>query len=372
MTARATTPTAPSGRGARVLSVALDWGPVLDPGTGVGRYTRELGRGLEARGIRVRRYGVSLTGPSDPSVARWRAPAKLVQLGWRRLGAPAISALVGDVQVVHGTNFVLPALGDAPGVVTVHDLSFEREDTFPGGRRLRDLVPWSLRRASAVVVPTKTIAAEVTDRYGLDEALVSVTPEGVSRVFFGATPLAAAALEGMGISGPFVVAVGTIEPRKNLVSLLAAWRRAARELSGWKLVLAGPRGWGPALPQTLGVVALGWVGDDTLPGLLAAADVFCYPSLYEGFGLPPLEAMAAGTPAIAGRYSAAEEVLGDAAFLVEPTDVEALAAALVKVAGDVELRRRLSMAGRARAARFSWERTVNATLGAYEAAVSSR
>jgi glycosyltransferase involved in cell wall biosynthesis len=347
------------------LRVALDAGPLLDPPTGVGRYARELGLGLERAGVDVARYAISLRGAAEPSIARWRVPARLVHAAWLRLGAPSITRLLGDVDVVHATNYVLPALGGAPGVVTVHDLSYLRPDTFPGGARLRRLVPWSLRRAAAVIVPTAAIAAEVAEVYGLAPEAIAVVPEGVSPVFFGALPLADTVLAAMGVTRPFVVAVGTLEPRKNLPRLLEAWGRARSRLRDWTLVLAGPRGWGPRLPATEGVVALGWVGDETLPGLLAAADVFCYPSSYEGFGLPPLEAMAAGTAAVVGRYSAADEVVGGAALLASPTDVEEIADALVRLTEDEGLRRRYVVAGRARASTFTWERTARDTLAVY-------
>jgi glycosyltransferase involved in cell wall biosynthesis len=117
------------------------------------------------------------------------------------------------------------------------------------------------------------------------------------------------------------------------------------------------------------VVLLGWIGDETLPGLLAAADVFCYPSVYEGFGLPPLEAMAAGTASVVGRYSAAEEVLGDSAHLVDPTDEEDIAGALLALLEDEGLRRRYVTSGRARAARYTWQATAATTLEAYRQVV---
>jgi glycosyltransferase involved in cell wall biosynthesis len=345
--------------------VGLDAGPLLDAPTGVGRYVRELASGLEGRGVEVRRYAVALRGSRDRSIARLRAPARLTQSAWRRFGGPSIARLTGPVDVVHGTNFVLAPTGGPPGVVTVHDLSFERPDTFPGGERLRALVPWSVGRAARVLVPTHAMAKEVSMRYGLPTERVVVTHEGVAPVFFGAAPLAAGALGALGIPGPFVLAVGTLEPRKNLTRLLRVWDAVRGELQGWTLALAGPRGWGPALPQTPGVLPLGWVGDETLPGLLAAADVFCYPSVYEGFGLPPLEAMAAGTASVVGRYSAAEEVLGDSARLVDPTDEDDIAAGLVALLEDEALRKRYVRSGRARAARYTWEATALATLRAY-------
>jgi glycosyltransferase involved in cell wall biosynthesis len=214
------------------------------------------------------------------------------------------------------------------------------------------------------------VAGEVQERYGLPDDKIAITPEGVSPVFFGATPLSDTALARLGITGPFIVAAGSIEPRKNLPRLLQAWRLIADHLEGWTLVLAGPSGWGPQLPKAPGVVLPGFLGDETLPGLFAAAEIFCYPSLYEGFGLPPLEAMAAGTPVVAANYSCAEEVLGDAALIVDPMDAEALAAALRSLAEDSSMRRRLALQGRARASDYSWEKTAAATAMAYSAVCS--
>lgn len=350
------------------MRVAYDAAPLLDRPTGVGRYTRELAHALELLGIDLARFAVAYGAPTDTSIARWRIPARVARALWKRFDAPAIERLTGPVDVVHGTNFVLPALGDGAGVVTVHDLSFLRDDTWRGGERLRKLVPWSIERAARVLVPTRTIASEVEDRYGAAGKIVVVS-EGVAPVFFGATPLADTVLAGRGITRPFTLAAGTLEPRKNLARLLRAWELARDDLRDWTLVLAGPKGWGPDLPETRGVVPLGWVGDETLPGLLAAADLFCYPSLYEGFGLPPLEAMAAGTAVVAGSYPAAAEVLGDAAVLVDPHDVDGLAVTLAELAGDEALRRRLALGGRAHAATFTWEAAAAATIAAYKAAI---
>jgi glycosyltransferase involved in cell wall biosynthesis len=350
------------------LSVALEAGSLLDAPTGVGRYTRELAHGLEVHGVQVTKFAVALKGARDPDVKRWRVPARLVHRAWRATGRPSVAGLVGDVDVVHGTNFVLPPAPGIPGVVTIHDLSFLRSDAFPGAGGWRDMVPWSLARARRVVAPTIAMAEEISDHYGVALDDITVTHEGVAPVFFGATPLSDASLERLGIRRPFAVAVGTLEPRKNLPRLLEAWRRAGADIEGWTLVLAGPKGWGPGLPETPGVVLTGWVGDETLPGLLAAADLFCYPSLYEGFGLPPLEAMAAGTAALVGNYSAASEVLGDAAVLVDPTDADAIGEALAGIVRDEPRRRSYALAGKAHAAGFTWEKTARATIGAYEAA----
>jgi alpha-1,3-rhamnosyl/mannosyltransferase len=252
-------------------------------------------------------------------------------------------------------------------VVTVHHLSFYRDETFPGGERLRDLVPWSVERAAATVVPSQAVADEVIERFGAPPTRIFVTHEGVAPEFFGATPLADAALAAMGVTRPFALALGTISPRKNLHRLVEAWMHAG--LEGWSLVLAGPSGWGPRLPAAPGVIEIGWVADETLPGLLAAAEIFCYPSLYEGFGRPPLEAMATGTATLVGSYAAGEEVLGDAALYVDSQDVDDITRGFETLASDGGLRRRLTVAGRARAARYTWEGTAKATLEAYRSVI---
>lgn len=350
------------------MRVGIDAGPLLDPPTGVGRYTEELAAALERAGVEVVRFAFAWGGRAAEGIARRRLPARLARALWRR-GLMPVDRLARQPDLVHATNFVLP-LSRAPGVVTVHDLSFTAEGAFPGAAALRALVPWSLERAAAVCVPSAAVAGELCSRYRLSEERVVVTPEGVSERFFGATPLADAALARLGIRRPFALAVGTLEPRKNLEVLVRAFELARQRLEGWSLVLAGPQGWGPQLRRAPGVVLTGYVADETLPGLLAAAEVFCYPSSYEGFGLPPLEAMAAGTPVLAGDYPAAADVLGEAALIVDGRDPEALAEGLVALAGDARLRTGLVRAGRARAARYTWERCARATLTAYERALA--
>ena len=349
------------------MRVALDGGPLLDPPTGVGRYVGELSDALEVMGVDVRRYAFARSGTPPAHVVRKKIPARVAQWGWQKLGRPAVDRLVGPTDVIHGTNFVLPP-GPGAGVVTVHDLSFARPDAFPGADRLQRLVPWSLSRAHAVITPTHAVADEVCEEYDVDPEVVSVTHLGVSPVFFGASPLSDVALAGMGIARPFVLATGTDAPRKNLRVLLDAWVAARGATKGWTLVLAGPSGWGPRFGRTDDVHPLGWVGDETLPGLMAAADIFCFPSLYEGFGMPPLEAMAAGTACIVGRYSAADEVLGDAPMFVDAQDHHAVADAVVDLIRDPAARKTLALRGRARASGFTWERTARATRAAYAAA----
>jgi glycosyltransferase involved in cell wall biosynthesis len=350
------------------VRVAFDTGAAREQPTGITRYVRELAQVLPGRGVDLHRYVVSFTAKDvDVDVRHVRFPARALDIGWRLLSRPVIESLVGPVDLVHGTNFVLPPAHEAKGVVTVHDLAFARRDGGVRDRRLRAMTPWSVRRADAIIVPSRVVAEEVMERYGVPQERVAVTPEGVSSRFFDPSPLPPARLAALGISIPFVAAVGTIQPRKNLNRLIEAWRRAAAELRGWTLALIGPAGWGNQPPTMPGVIRTGWLPDDLLPHVLASASFFCYPSLYEGFGLPPLEAMAAGTPALVGNYGAAREWLDGAAVFVDREDVDSIADGLMRIAGDHDLRQRIAAAGSERARSFTWERTAQATVGVYDA-----
>jgi glycosyltransferase involved in cell wall biosynthesis len=351
------------------VRVAYDCHSLLTSPTGIARYTDRLAGALEERGVELRRYAVGWNGSAPEGVRRRRLPNPLVHRAWRLLGVPAIRGLVGDVDLVHGTEFVLPPLRGMPGVVTVHDLSFLRDDAFAGAKRLRRLVPWTLERARRVLVPSQTVASELQDHYGIDPGRVVVTYEGVGSEFFDARPVSDAELARLGVARPFVLVVGELQPRKNLPGLLAAWDQARDRLPGWTLALAGPEGWGPSLPPVEAAAPIGWVADETLPGLMAAAELFCFPSHYEGFGLPPLEAMASGTAVVAGHYGTAEELLGDAAHLVDQRDPAAMADAIATLATDAAARADLERRGRARAAEFTWERTADLTIGAYREAI---
>jgi glycosyltransferase involved in cell wall biosynthesis len=347
------------------MRVAFDVGVALESATGIRRYVDSLGSELAAKDVEMKRFQVSLRGRPIERVARWRMPARLSRFLWQRFDTPPIERLVGDVDVVHGTNFILPARRSAAGVVTIHDVAYANPEGFPANARSGRWAAWSAARADAVIVPTQAVAAEVAAHHRIAEDRIHVTPEGVAPDFFDVPSLDDAALAKMGIRKPFILAFGAIQPRKNLVRLLDAWTRVADRLPGWKLVLAGPPGWGPKLPKAPRVITPGWVSEAQAPGLLAAANIFCFPSLYEGFGIPPLEAMAAGTPVLAGDYSAANETLGDAALIVDRHDTRALAEGLIALANDDTLRKQLRSAGRQRAANFTWDRTADLTIEVY-------
>lgn len=284
------------------------------------------------------------------------------------------------LDVLHGPVNIAPLLTPCATVVTVHDLAYLRlPDRLPTGRRryFATLTRASVWRASRVLAVSESTKWDIVELLGVPPERIAVTPLAADTSF---RPVTGEALEVFlaehGIVRPFVLSVGTLEPRKNLPTLLRAFARIAGEVPH-DLVLAGPEGWmTDEIHDTRRRLNLGdrlrftgYVEAEVLPAWYSAADLFVYPSLYEGFGLPPLEAMACGTPVITSDVSSLPEVVGDAALTVPPTDETALAAAMHRVLGHPALRADLRSRGLERARRFSWERTAALTLAAYRDAV---
>ena len=277
---------------------------------------------------------------------------------WNRFERPRVERATGPIDVCHSTT-AIPAATRAALVVTVHDVAFVHapERFTAHGVRVMNAGLERCRRADVVLCPSATTAADLA-ALGFAPDRVRVVPWGVSvpDLDDGA---AGRVRRAYGLPERFVLFVGTVEPRKNLSRLAAA---VALAEPGLPLVVAGADGWGAAAPTGEHVSFLGFVPGDALAALYAAANVVAYPSLGEGFGLPVVEAMAAGTPVVTSATGATAEVAGGAAVLVDPTDPEAIAtglrAALAEPAAWITR-------GRARAAELTWERAAAATLAAY-------
>jgi glycosyltransferase involved in cell wall biosynthesis len=375
----------------------LDAIPLTEPRTGVGHYTWELARALAGESPDDRfelaypsRYpevkpeeegGRAL--PENLSLARVRVGA----LGrrWWALGLPRYAARRGFA-LFHGTNFETPLWGATTKVVTVHDLSLLAlpETHEPARvRRARRRLPLMARAADAVVTPTESVRREACGLLGLAPEKVFAVPEAARECFRPASfAETEEARRRLGAGAEFLLAVGTVEPRKNLPALLEAFEEVLRAGASdeLRLVVAGRRGW---LDEELfarlarsdarhRVVFTGYVSDADLRALYSSCKLFVYPSRYEGFGLPPLEAMSCAAPVVAGRSPAVAEVAADAARLFDPARPDQLTRALLELLQDEPARRHLSAAGLRRAADFSWQRTARMTLDVYREAMKRR
>ena len=295
---------------------------------------------------------------------------------WRRFDAPPVEWWTGPVDVVHGPNFVVPPTRRAARVVTVHDLTCVRFPEMCTSDVLQ--YPGLLRRAirggAWVHAVSDAVSDEVIDRFGVAEDRIRVIPNGAPDAV-DTTTIERLRPVGRQLAGGerYILALGTLEPRKDLPSLVTAFDHLARDDHDLRLVIAGPDGWG-AESVTAAVtrathrdriVRLGWVDDDERDALLAGASVFAYPSRYEGFGLPPLEAAAHRCPVVATTVGALPEVLDDAAEWAAPRDVDALATALGAVLASPDRSQDLVTRGLARLRRYSWEATADAMVTLY-------
>ena len=358
------------------MRLALDATPLLGQRSGVGQYVTGLLHGLaeESPELRPRLTLFSVRGqlpPDLPPTARrapGRFPARLLRPLWTRSTFPPVEILSGRVDVFHGTNFVLPPAARAGSVVTIHDLAFLRyPETVTGDVALyRDLVPQALRRAGAVITVSEAMAEEVRAEYSSIAPPLFVAPNGVQPDWLHAEPASDADLRRLGVPDRYVLFVGNLEPRKNLGTLLRAHTAARRQDPAVpSLVLVGPAGWGDrwqgAAPDPRDAVLAGYLSGSDLRRVVARAEAVCMPSRYEGFGLPVLEALAAGRPVLASDIPAHREVAGGHATLIPPEDSDAWAAALVALDRPTSS----SDARRTHAAGYTWRRSAARHLEAY-------
>ena len=374
--------------------IAIDAHMVGERETGNETYTLSLIRALlalppdERRGLDFVLYATQperLRARLNPNHAVrirrvWPAPSPL------RIPFAMPAATLRDRAGLLHVNYVAPPAGACPHVVTVHDISY---DIYPGFFSPRDrwmlktLVPLTMRRAAAIITVSQHAKQEIMARYSLPADKISVTYEAAGEQFQPvADPAARLVVRqrlGLPAHAPYFLALGNLQPRKNIGRLIEAFAlaRQAPELASTRLVIPGKALWREseiyAAVQQAGLMDVvhfpGYVDDADLPALYSDALAFVYPSLYEGFGLPPLEAMACGAPVICSNAASLPEVVGDAALTMTPTDVGALANVLRQVAAAPALRAQLSQRGRARAAQFTWRRCAQETLEIYRRAI---
>lgn len=374
------------------MQITIDYTPALRQTAGIGRYTRGLVSAL-AEIDRDNAYTLFCAGetpqgaswPENFSVRATKMSARWLTVGWHRLQIPfPVERLSGDCDIFHSPDFSLPPLRAARGVVTVHDLSFLRlpEHADPGLRDyLQRSVPAAVARAQRVLADSENTKRDLIELLDTPAEKISVVPAGIEARFRPVRDTVKLAEVRTRYKLPdwFILAVGTLEPRKNLARLIAAYGQMRRQTGlPHALVLAGKPGWlYQGIYDQVGREGLsehvhfpGFIADDDLPALYTLADLLAFPSLYEGFGLPPLEAMACGTPVVCSDNSSLPEAVGAAALMVDAADVDGLADAMARVLGNASLRVRLGDLGRAQAARFTWQGAARKLLEAYQATMA--
>ena len=375
------------------MRIALDGIPLTLPKTGVGHYTAELARALAFNTPNVQ---IEAVAPSNlPPIAQQESdhrPPNLqyttVNVGpmsrrWWSIGLPRYIRKT-RIELFHGTNYEVPLWRPCPTVVTIHDLSLlTLPDKQPRRRvaRARVRLPIMARAADAVIVPSEAIKNEACERFKLPATKVFAVPEA-AREFFKPAPADEinTVKKRFGISEAFVFAVGTIEPRKNYLMLIEAFESVmkSRPELQLQLVIAGALGWASEhviariekSPLRTQIILTGYLADVDLRALYSSCAASAYPSQYEGFGLPPLEAMACGAPVLASDIPSIAEVVGNSARLVDPFDASAWSRQIIELVVDREVRASQISAGFNRVAQFSWQRAAKNTYGVYEEAMS--
>lgn len=310
----------------------------------------------------------------------FKFPNKILGKLWDAFNFPPIETFLGDLDVFHATHFLAPPIKSAKLVVTIHDLAFVRFPecfTKEQGAQYVRRVRLSCDKAHMIISDSWSTKKDIVEFFKIPPEKITVVPLAAQEIFNRSVDPTECSyvLDKYKLFGKYILFVGTIEPRKNLVRLFQAYDRLPADIKKeYQLILAGGKGWLNKEIYTEveklrlinnGIKFLGYVPDSDIPALLKNATVFVYPSLYEGFGLPPLEAMASGVPVISSNISSIPEVVGEAGILIDPCSVEQISEAMQKVIQDEELATRMSKQGLVRAKQFSWEKTARATLEVY-------
>ena len=364
------------------MRIGLDGMPLASSKTGIGHYTLELARALakidpDDEFELISPYSFNSSSLEDDLPRNLKKVEARRRKFWWGVGLPLYLRRTKP-SLFHGTNYEIPLLSKCPTVLSIHDLSLllhPQTHLDQLVRRARYRLPLMARAAKKIITATEFVKREVSEHLKVDPGKIVVTPYAPRSSF---QPLVRNQTEEtrsrLGIEETFILFVGTIEPRKNLITLLRALSEVLRSTDlRPQLVIAGKQGWltGETMnyieSERLGerVKFTGYITDDDLRALYASCTVCVYPSLYEGFGLPPLEAMACGAPVIASNVPSLAETVGQAALLVPPTDVEQLAQALIDMLRDSATRSHFSRLGLEHASHFTWERTAQLTLEVY-------
>jgi glycosyltransferase involved in cell wall biosynthesis len=370
-------------------TIGIDYTAALKQGGGIGRYTRGLITTLATLNSPYHyRLMATPDAPAEgyryfsdfPAFSRRTYPLRerWMTIAWHRLYLPVpVEWFTGPVALFHSPNFILPPTHSAKSLLTVHDLSFIRH---PQGavdklrRWLEQVVPRSLARADHVLADSENTRHDLQEIFSVPPEKITVVGAGVEERFqpVTANPLLAEVRQRYNLPDRFVLGLGTLEPRKNFSGLIRAFSRSDISRTH-HLVIAGGKGWlyddifsaAGESPVSERIHFAGFVADEHLPALYSLADIFAYPSHYEGFGIPVIEAMACGTPVVCADNSSLPEVAGQAALLVPATDPDALAHTLSRLATDPALRQSCVEQGFGQAQKFNWPAAAHRLLAVY-------
>lgn len=372
------------------MRVGFDVTPITNTRTGVGNYCfyllkhlLELDAAASYHAFSSGRAEIDLNGLASAVTHRhFPLPTRAAYALWNTLGVPKVDVYLGGVDVFHGTNYFLPPVRNARTVVTIHDLAFLAVPEFCSPKIVGPFSK-SIRRfahaADAVMAYSESTKNDIVNLLEVEPDKITVAPMAVDEGF-AAMPKDEAETRvknDYGVDTPFLLFVSTLEPRKNVVGLLRAFARMKDDIPH-NLVMIGSVGWN-AEPifdaiRELGledrIVRPGFVPHMELPAFYCAADAFVFPTHYEGFGLPLLEALTCGCPVVSARNSAVPEIVGDAALLVDSQDEQGLADAVLKLLNDESLKSGLVAKGKVHAQRFSWRACAQSTLAVYQRIVT--
>ena len=370
------------------MIIGIDGAPLSQIKTGVGHYTFEIARGVATaepqenfRVISHLQFTADGFEDTPPNLEFVQPPVNAFTKHWWTIGLPRYIRQ-NSIKLFHGTNYDIPVWGGCATVLSIHDLSaLLYPETHVARRvwRTRRRLPLMARKATRIIVPTESVKSEVCEYLRIDPVKVETIRYAPRRCFHPITKSAAQeTLKRLNVEDSFILYVGAIEPRKNLLTLVRAFEEIYKntELRP-ELVIAGPTGWLSEelfryvhnSPVQQRILVTGYLSDEDLRVYYSTCTVMCYPAVYEGAGLPPLEAMACGAPVITSDARAIAEMVGDAACLVPAKDYQELASQIVHVVTDAKVRSSLIQRGLLRAGAFSWERTAEATYVLYQRAL---
>lgn len=384
------------------MKIGIDITPAINQTAGIGRYTRQLVTNLLEIDNRNQYLLYSLFGNLKERTSRRGHPfseevspyqkARNYQLKLYNYRPQLLKSyflflksigkspdfLTKEADIIHSTDFVLPASEKRPSVLTIHDVIFLKYPQFYTWRNrnyMKSVANFSIKRANAVITYSNATKNDLIDRLGVNEDKIIVIPLAVDERFMQAKDDQIEEIRRKyKIPQTYILTLSTLEPRKNIRRLFEAFAKLKKDKSiEHKLVIAGQKGWGNKdffsklveLGINDDVIITGFIEEEDLPAIYSGASIFVYPSLYEGFGLPPLEAMACGTPVICSNTSSLPEVVGDAAWQVDPTDTEDIAKAMAKIIEDKSLALDLRTKGLKQAKKFDWKTTAEKTLQVY-------